>query len=38
MIMTGYAQETTFMQYIGMDKKRDGFADDFMQGMSQISM
>lgn len=38
MNMTGHAQETTFMQYIGMDKKRDGFADDFMQGMSQISM
>ena len=38
MNMTGHGQETTFMQYIGMDKKRDSFADDFMQGMSQLSM
>ena len=38
MNMTGHSQEKTFMQYIGMDKKRDSFADDFMHGMSQLSL
>jgi len=38
MNMTGHSQEATFMQYIGMDKKRDSFADDFIQGMSQLRL
>lgn len=38
MNMTGHSRETTFLQYIGMDDKRDSFADAFMEGMSQIEM
>ena len=38
MNMTGHSRETTFMQYIGMDEKRDGFADAFMVGMSQMEL
>lgn len=38
MNMTGHAQETTFLRYIGLDQKRDSFADAFMQGMSQVEM
>ena len=38
MNMTGHSRETTFLHYIGMDDKRDSFADAFMEGMSQIEM
>ncbi|MDC1030164.1 hypothetical protein OAR07_02660 [Flavobacteriaceae bacterium] len=38
MNMTGHSQEATFMQYIGMEKKIDSFANDFMQGMSQLRL
>lgn len=34
----GLSRKTTFMQYIGMDEKRDGFTDAFMEGMSQLEM
>lgn len=38
MNMTGHSRETTFRQYIGMDEKRDSFADAFMEGMSQMEL
>ena len=38
MNMTGHSREKIFRQYIGMDEKRDSFADAFMEGMSQMEL
>lgn len=38
MNMTGHSRETTFMQYIAIDEKRDSFADAFMERMSQMEL
>ena len=38
MNMTGHARESSFLTYIGMDQKRDSFADEFMRGVAQIEL
>ena len=38
MNMTGHARETSFLTYIGMDQKRDSFADAFMQGVAKMEL
>jgi len=36
--MTGHARKTSFLTYIGMDQKRDSFADAFMQGVAKMEL
>ena len=38
MNMTGHEGETSFLTYIGMDQKRDSFADAFMQGVAKMEL
>ena len=35
MNMTGHGRVYSFLTYIGMDQKRDSFADAFMQGVQK---
>jgi len=38
MIMTGHSRETTFLKYIGLEKNKDSYADDFMRCVSQLEL
>lgn len=38
MNMTGHARESSFLTYIGMDEKRDSFADAFMDGVARLEL